>query len=222
MVICVLLLPHILLSVHSWVLLLSVNWANSVIFRKTNVGPSRHPLLHLFWSSFNLEKILMFQTLSAFFFFFKLQFCTSVLAISNNLAILGYVCNEGQIRRWSINVIWITVGHIYSNVSLLKWNCWSNFFPDSVEIQPGYTTVYLTQTENRRGLEEHHCGWWFGRAGECFRMGEQPIFSSSHWCYFQTLFKTSLNLVAQSILHFHLKWLIMVIWYLKHIHLNYF
>lgn len=151
-----------------------------------------------------------------------MQFCTSVLAISNNLAILGYVCNEGQIRRWSINVIWITVGHIYSNVSLLKWNCWSNFFPDSVEIQPGYTTVYLTQTENRRGLEEHHCGWWFGRAGECFRMGEQPIFSSSHWCYFQTLFKTSLNLVAQSILHFHLKWLIMVIWYLKHIHLNYF
>lgn len=222
MVICVLLLPHILLSVHSWVLLLSVNWANSVIFRKTNVRPSRHPLLHLFWSSFNLEKILMFQTLSAFFFFFKLQFCTSVLASSNNLAILGYVCNEGQIRHWSINVIWITVGHIYSNVSLLKWNCWSNFFPDSVEIQPGYTTVYLTQTENRRGLEEHHCGWWFGRAGECFRMGEQPIFSSSHWCYFQTLFKTSLNLVAQSILHFHLKWLIMVIWYLKHIHLNYF
>lgn len=217
MVICVLLLPHTLLSVHSWVMLLSVNWANSVIFRKTNVHPSRHPLLHLFWSSFNLEKVTDPHVPDLERFFFKLQFCTSVLAISNNLAVLGYVCNEGQIQRWSVNVIWITVGHIYSNVSLLKWNCWSNFFPDSVEIQPGYTTVYLTQTENRRGLEEHHCGWWFGRAGENSLFSHHLI-----GVKIQMLFKTSLNLVAQSILHCHLKWLIMVIWYLKHIRLNYF
>lgn len=216
MVICVL-LPHTLLSVHSWVMLLSVNWANSVIFRKTNVHPSRHPLLHLFWSSFNLEKVTDPHVPDLERFFFKLQFCTSVLAISNNLAVLGYVCNEGQIQHWSVNVIWITVGHIYSNVSLLKWNCWSNFFPDSVEIQPGYTTVYLTQTENRRGLEEHHCGWWFGRAGENSLFSHHLI-----GVKIQMLFKTSLNLVAQSILHCHLKWLIMVIWYLKHIHLNYF
>lgn len=140
-------LPQILLSVHSWVLLLSVNWANSVIFRKTNVHPFRHPLLYLFWSSFNLEKVTESQVTDSHVpdlerFFFKSQFCTSVLAVSNNLAILGYVCNKGQIQCWSINVIWITVGHVYSNVR--PGNCWCNFFPNGVEIQPGYT-VYFTQ-----------------------------------------------------------------------------
>lgn len=52
----------------------------------------------------------------------------------------------------------------------------------------------------------------------------ENILFSHHFISVQveTLFKTSLNLLAQSILNFHLKWLIMVIWCLQHIYRNKF
>lgn len=148
--------------------------------------------------------------------------CSFVLMIvSNNLAVLGYA----RKNRSTVEVLMsseLTAVHFYSSARLGK--LLFLYFPDHVKIWLGCTPVCFAYTE-----EKERDSMSIAEGGDLVVGGRdaserQSILFPHHFTSvnIQMLFKTSLNLVAQSILHFHLKWLIMASWYLKLTNLSHF